>query len=287
MFTAQERVRILSEALPYIQRFSGKLMVIKYGGAAMSDANLKQAVARDLVLLKHVGMHPIIVHGGGPAISKMLATQGVQSRFYQGHRITDSATMNIVAETLAAINQDIAQAVAAAGGVAVTRPQGPAGAYIQATKLQVDNDRAPDLGWVGQVSGIDRELSSSARQKDIIPVLSPVGVDEQGQRYNINADLVAAQLAIHLHAEKLIMMTNARGVLDADGQLLLEMSKSDVAGLINTEVITDGMVPKLKCAFLAVDGGVQQVHIIDGRVENAVLLELLTDEGVGTLIGSG
>ena len=255
MLTAQDRVRVLSEALPYIQRFSNCLIVIKYGGAAIHDTNLKQAVARDLVLLKHVGMHPVIVHGGGPAISEALNARGISSRFYKGLRISDSATMNIVADALSAINRDIAQAVVDAGGVAATHPQAAAASYIQASKLKLDK-QAPDLGWVGQVSGIHPELNAIVRQKDVIPVLSPLGVDEQGQLYNINADTVAAHIAVHLQAEKIIIMTNAMGVLDADGLLLSSMTEAQALDLIHDQVIKDGMLPKLECAFLAVDGGV-------------------------------
>lgn len=283
MFTVQDRVRILSEALPYIQRFSGQLIVIKYGGAAMSDSSLKRAVARDLVLLKHVGMHPIIVHGGGPAISEALAEQGIKSRFYKGRRITDPASMKVVAKTLTAINQDIAQAVEEAGGTPVRYPKDQSGSYIRAGKLQLD-EHAPDLGCAGQVTGIHPELSAMARQADVIPVLPPFGVDGQGRLYNVNADMAAAYIAIHLKAEKIIVMTNVVGVLDADGRLLPVMSKSQAAELIHKQVAKDGMLPKLECAFLAVEGGVHNAHIIDGRVENAVLLELLTDEGVGTLV---
>lgn len=283
MFTVQDRVRILSEALPYIQRFRSQLIVVKYGGGAMSDNNLKRAVARDLVLLKHVGMHPIIVHGGGPAISKALAEQGIESQFYKGRRITDPASMKVVAKTLTAINQDLAQAVEEAGGTPICYPKDQSGSYIQAGKLQLDK-HAPDLGCTGQVTGLHPELSVMARLADLIPVLSPFGVDDQGQLYNVNADMAAAYIAIHLQAEKIIIMTNVTGVLDANGRLLPTMSKSQAAELIHTQVAKDGMLPKLECAFLAVEGGVRHAHIIDGRVENAVLLELLTDEGVGTLI---
>ena len=283
MFTVRDRVRILSEALPYIQRFSDRLMVIKYGGAAMSDTRLRKAVARDVVLLKHVGMHPIIVHGGGPAISEALAAKGVKSQFYKGRRITDHTTMEVVATTLAVVNRDIVQALKEAGGKPAPWPETPADFYIRAAKLRLD-DEAPDLGWVGQVSGIHPNLAACARQKNIIPVLSPVGADEQGQLYNVNADTAAAHVAIHLHAEKLIVMTAATGVLDADGQLLSVIPKTRAADLIHDQVVKDGMLPKLECAFVAVEGGVHSAHIIDGRVENAVLLELLTDQGVGTLI---
>jgi len=292
---AQNTAKVLTEALPYIQRFSGKTIVIKYGGNAMTDEQLKSSFASDVVLLKQVGINPVIVHGGGPQIGNLLSQLGKESRFIQGMRVTDSETMDVVQMVLGGlVNKEIVSLINQHGGRAVGLT-GKDGGLIRAKKMEIKTDTpAPeyggneiiDLGHVGEVSSIDPEVIQMLDDGDFIPVIAPVGVGSDGVAYNINADLVAGKIASVLQAEKLILLTNTPGVLDNEGKLLTGLSADKVTELIDTGVIHGGMLPKITCALDAVQSGVKNSHIIDGRVQHAVLLELLTDKGVGTLIKS-
>jgi len=286
--SAAEKARVLSEALPYIQRFFDKTIVIKYGGNAMTDEALKQGFARDVVLLKLVGMNPVIVHGGGPQIGEMLKRVGKQSEFIQGMRVTDRETMDIVEMVLGGlVNKEIVNLINQNGGKAVGLT-GKDGGMIRAKKLMLKDAAKPgewlDIGLVGEVVGIDPELVTLLDSRDFIPVIAPVGIGDEGEAYNINADLVAGKLAETLKAEKLILLTNTTGVLDKQGGLLTGLTAAIVDGLIADGTISGGMLPKVDCALEAVKNGVKAAHIIDGRVEHALLLEILTKEGVGTLI---
>ena len=282
---------VLTEALPYIKRFRGKSIVIKYGGNAMSDETLKADFARDIVLMKLVGMNPIIVHGGGPQIGETLDKLGKKTEFIEGMRVTDSETMDIVEVVLGGVvNKEIVNLISRFGGNAVGL-SGKDGKLIRAKKMIVKKDSPEldvpeiiDLGHVGDVHSIDKSVIDMLIKGDFIPVVAPVGVDELGQSYNINADLVAGKIAEVLSAEKLIMLTNTKGLLDKDGEVLTGISVEEVDNLINKGIIHSGMLPKIRSALDAVHSGVQTSHIIDGRVKHAVLLEILTDEGVGTLI---
>ncbi|MGB1800197.1 MAG: acetylglutamate kinase [Gammaproteobacteria bacterium] len=282
---------VLTEALPYIQKFSGKTIVIKYGGNAMSDETLKSGFARDVVLMKLVGMNPVIVHGGGPQIGLQLERVGKESKFIEGMRVTDNETMDIVEMVLGGlVNKEIVTLINRHGGNAVGL-SGKDGDLIRARKLEIKRSspelEAPeiiDIGHVGEVDSIDTAVIDMLTQGDFIPVVAPIGVDESGQSYNINADLVAGKLAEVLKAEKLMMLTNTAGLLDAEGEVLTGLSAEEVDALIDKGVIHGGMLPKIRSALDAVHGGVKTSHIIDGRVEHAVLLEILTDVGVGTLI---
>ncbi|MED5509642.1 MAG: acetylglutamate kinase [Pseudomonadota bacterium] len=288
--------QVLTEALPYIQRFSGKTFVIKYGGNAMVDEDLKNSFARDVVLMKAVGLNPVIVHGGGPQIGDLLQRVGKQSEFINGMRVTDSETMDIVEMVLGGqVNKSIVNLVNSHGGRAVGLT-GKDGSLIYAEKLHVSkgsDDPAVnasemiDLGHVGKVSSIDTSVIDMLIHSDFIPVIAPIGVGKDGESYNINADLVAGKIAEVLQAEKLILLTNTAGLLDADGKLLTGLNARQVNELIDDGVIYGGMLPKIGCALDAVQAGVTTAHIIDGRVQHAVLLELFTDEGVGTLIRGG
>ncbi len=288
---ARQIAAVLSEALPYIQRFAGKTMVIKYGGNAMVDESLKRGFARDIVLMKLVGMNPVVVHGGGPQIGDVLKKIGKQSEFINGMRVTDSETMNVVEMVLGGlVNKEIVNLINRHGGKAVGLT-GKDGELIRARKLKVTKSspdlEAPeiiDIGHVGEVESIDTSVVRMLVNDDFIPVIAPIGVGEDGQAYNINADLVAGKMAIALDAEKLILLTNTTGVMDQNDQLLTGLKAQDVDQLIKQEVIHGGMLPKVQCALDAVRSGVRNAQIIDGRVEHAVLLEVLTDEGVGTLI---
>lgn len=284
---AHKKAQILAEALPYIKRFHKKTIVIKYGGNAMVDDNLKRSFARDVVLLKLVGMHPVIVHGGGPQINDMLARLGKEGTFIQGMRVTDKETMDIVEMVLGAhVNKDIVSLINNAGGLAVGLT-GRDGGLIRARKLQmVANGEPLDLGQVGEVDSVDPRVISTLEMEGFIPVVAPIGYGEDGQAYNINADLVAGKLATVLKAEKLILMTNTAGILDKNEQLLTGVTPGDIDRLIEDGTVFGGMLPKISSALDAARSGVNSVHIIDGRVENAVLLEVLTDQGVGTLIRS-
>ena len=288
---AMEIARVLTEALPYIQRFIGKTMVIKYGGNAMVDARLKNGFARDVVLMKLVGMNPIVVHGGGPQIGDLLKRIGKQSEFVQGMRVTDSETMDVVEMVLGGlVNKEIVTLINRHGGSAVGLT-GKDADLIRARKLTFTrNDPGMvepeiiDIGHVGEVAGIDTAVLDMLNRGNFIPVIAPIGVGEDGQSYNINADLVAGKLAEVLRAEKLILLTNASGLLDGEGRVLTGLGADRVNELIADGTIHGGMLPKIRCALDAVRSGVNSAHIIDGRVEHAVLLEVFTDEGVGTLI---
>ncbi len=278
---------VLTEALPYIKKFRGKVIVIKYGGNAMSDENLKEGFARDVVLMKLVGMHPVVIHGGGPQIGETLNKLGKKSTFIEGMRVTDSETMDIVETVLGGVvNKEIVNLINHFGGKAVGLC-GKDGGLIEAKKMFVlgpDLREKIDLGHVGDVHNIDKSVIEEIIKDDSIPVVAPVGTDKSGQSYNINADLVAGKVAEILKAEKLIMLTNTKGLLDENGKVLTGVSVEEVDKLISDRIIHGGMLPKIRSALDAVHGGIQTSHIIDGRVQHAVLLEILTDEGVGTLI---
>ena len=289
--SAQQKAAILTEALPYIQRFRGKTIVIKYGGNAMIDERLKQDFARDVVLMKLVGMNPVVVHGGGPQIGETLTRMGVTSEFIAGMRVTDAQTMQVVEMVLGGqVNKEIVNLINQAGGRAVGLT-GKDACLIRARKLLV-RDRASDnpddlidVGLVGEVERIEPNLIHLLEGQDMIPVIAPIGVGPEGETYNINADLVAGKLAETLKAEKFILMTNVAGLLDKSGTLMTGLSPERVEGLIADGTIYGGMLPKISCCLSAVQHGVKTAHIIDGRVEHALLLEVFTDEGVGTLIG--
>ncbi|MDT8404629.1 acetylglutamate kinase [Sulfuriflexus sp.] len=288
---AMNIAHVLGEALPYIQRFTGKTIVIKYGGNAMVDDVLKSSFARDIVLMKLVGMNPVVVHGGGPQIGQLLEKIGKQSQFIEGMRVTDSETMNVVEMVLGGlVNKEIVSLINQHGGKAVGLT-GKDGDLIRAKKMTFTRDNpemdAPeiiDIGHVGEVEKINTAVVDMLVQGDFIPVIAPVGVGKDGQAYNINADLVAGKLAETLQAEKLILLTNTAGLLDKDGKLLTGLSSQRVDELIADGTIHGGMLPKIGSALEAVRNGVQASHIIDGRVQHAVMLEIFTDEGVGTLI---
>ncbi|MBY0579448.1 MAG: acetylglutamate kinase [Burkholderiales bacterium] len=285
---AKEKARVLSEALPYIRHFHGKTVVIKYGGNAMTEDSLKQDFARDVVLLKLVGINPVVVHGGGPHINALLARVGKQSEFIQGMRVTDQETMDVVEMVLGGrVNKEIAGLINQHGGRAVGLT-GKDGGFIRARKMMLrsveKDDEWIDIGQVGEVESIDPSLVDLLDSGDFIPVIAPIGIGENGEAYNINADLVAGKLAETLRAEKLILLTNTSGVLDKAGQVLTGLDADRVEELIRDGTISGGMLPKVHCALEAVKHGVRTAHIIDGRVAHALLLEIMTDEGVGTLI---
>ncbi len=277
---------ILIEALPYIQSLDRKTVVIKFGGNAMVDEALKSSFAQDIVLLKQVGVNPVIVHGGGPQIGKLLEQIGKKSRFIEGMRVTDNETMDIVEMVLGGqVNKQIVSLINRHGGRAVGLT-GKDGGLIAARKMKLAGGDAEgnDLGQVGEVESIDPRVVTMLDNDDFIPVIAPIGVGADGASYNINADLVAGELAQVLGAEKLLLLTNTPGVLDPDGKLLTGLSAAETEGLIASGVIHGGMLPKVRCALDAVNGGVRTSQIIDGRIKHSVLLELLTDSGVGTLI---
>jgi len=289
--TAKEIAQVLIESLPYIQKFKGKTVVIKYGGNAMTDENLKACFARDIVLMKLVGINPVVVHGGGPQIGDLLERLDIKTQFINGMRVTDSETMDVVEMVLGGqVNKEIVNLINMAGGKAIGLT-GKDGSFIQARKIEMTQlnaeTQAPeiiDIGHVGEVSHIDPSMIEMLSQSDFIPVIAPIGVGEDGCSYNINADLVAGKLAEVLNSEKLILLTNIPGILDKEGSLLTGLSVADIDGFIADGTISGGMIPKTRCATEALEGGVHHVHIIDGRVEHAVLLELFTDQGVGTLL---
>jgi|TARA_B110000196_G_scaffold77480_1_gene66425 acetylglutamate kinase len=291
---APQIAKVLTEALPYIQRFSGKTLVIKYGGNAMVDEDLKNSFARDVVLMKAVGINPIIVHGGGPQIGQLLDRIGKESRFVAGMRVTDTETMDMVEMVLGGqVNKSIVSLINNHGGRAVGLT-GKDGGMIRAEKLHISPDdpavdvsEVIDLGHVGNIKSIDTSVVDMLVNSDFIPVIAPIGVGENGQSYNINADLVAGKLAEVLKAEKLILLTNTAGLLDKNSELLTGLDAGQVNKLIEEGVIYGGMLPKISCALAAVNSGVSSAHIIDGRVQHAALLEIFTDEGVGTLIRGG
>ncbi len=281
---------ILAEALPYLRRFHGKTIVVKYGGNAMTDLKLQQQFAHDVVMLKLVGLDPVVVHGGGPQIEQRLKQLGIQSEFIQGMRVTDAATMDVVEMVLGGtVNKDIVTLINQAGGKAVGLT-GQDGAFIRAKKLLMPNPEKPgetiDLGMVGDIESIDPSVIDTLEAGGFIPVVAPIGVGSDGQSYNINADVVAGKLAEILKAEKLVLLTNTPGVLDKAGNLLTNITPRDIDAMLADGTLSGGMLPKIASALDAARSGVHGVHIIDGRVEHALLLEILTDQGVGTLIRS-
>jgi acetylglutamate kinase len=284
--------KVLTEALPYIQRFAGKTLVVKYGGNAMTDPELERSFARDIVLLKTVGINPVVVHGGGPQVDNLLKQLGRESDRIDGMRVTDAPTMEVVEMVLgASVNGSIVNLINQHGGRAIGLT-GKDGNLIHARKMMLDKKDAAgqmyqvDLGLVGEVVGIKTDVLDLFFKSDFIPVIAPLGVDEEGNTYNINADLVAGKVAEALKAEKLILLTNIAGVMDADKNILTGLNTQEVDHLIETGVIYGGMIPKVTCALDAVKGGVASAHIIDGRVAHSTLLEIFTDEGLGTLISN-
>jgi acetylglutamate kinase len=288
---AATTAQVISRALPYIQRFAGKTVVVKYGGNAMVDESLKQSFARDIVLMKAVGINPVVVHGGGPQIGELLERLSIKSEFVDGMRVTDSKTMDVVEMVLGAtINKEIVNLIGNAGGRAfgVT---GKDGQLIRAKKLVVSHQTPEmsvpeiiDIGHVGEVESINKSVIDMLVQSGFIPVIAPIGVGKDGSSFNINADLVAGKVAEVLEAEKLILLTNVEGLQDKEGGILTGLTVERVDDLIVDGTIYGGMLPKIRCALDAVKSGVSCAHIIDGRVEHAVMLEIFTDEGVGTLI---
>ena len=288
--TPRDQAEILAQALPYIRKFHGKTLVIKYGGNAMTDPALQQDFAEDVVLLKLVGMNPIVVHGGGPQSDAALAKIGKMGTFIQGMRVTDEETMEVVEWVLGGeVQQDIVGLINAPGGKAVGLT-GRDGGMIRARKLKMldkDDPRVEhDIGQVGEITAIDPSVVKALQDDQFIPVISPIGFGEKNESYNINADLVAAKLATVLQAEKLVMLTNIRGVLDKAGQLITELTPREIDDLIADGTISGGMLPKLAGAIDAAKSGVNAVHIVDGRVPHAMLLEILTDQAYGTMIRS-
>ena len=285
---ARTIARILTESLPYIQKFAGHTVVVKYGGNAMVEEALKQSFATDVVLMKLVGIHPVIVHGGGPQIGKLLKELNIESRFVDGLRVTDSRTMDVVEMVLGGqVNKEIVSLLNRNHGKAVGI-SGKDGNLLRARRLKArpsaDDSELVDLGQVGEIVSIDTRVLEMMKASDFIPVIAPVGTDEKGVSYNINADSVAGSIAGALGAEKLILLTNVTGVQDHDGNVLTGLSVKEVEELADTGILQGGMLPKVECALDAVRSGVHSAHIIDGRVEHALLLEIFTDEGVGTLI---
>ena len=288
--TPQQEAGILAEALPYIQRFHGKTIVVKYGGNAMTDEKLKQCFAHDVVMLKLVGMNVIVVHGGGPQIESLLGRVGKKGEFIQGMRVTDAETMELVEMVLGGqVNKDVVNLINQAGGKAVGLT-GKDGHMIRAKKLMMADKDHPgdliDIGQVGDIVSVDPSLISLLGSQAFIPVIAPIGVGADGETYNINADVVAGKIAEVLKAEKLVLLTNTPGVLNKAGELLTGITPKDIDGMVDDGTLSGGMLPKIGSALDAARSGVKSVHIIDGRVEHALLLEILTDEGVGTLIKS-
>ncbi|MFT5446880.1 MAG: acetylglutamate kinase [Gammaproteobacteria bacterium] len=285
---AVRTARVLAEALPYIQRFSGKTVVVKYGGNAMTDAVLKDCFARDVVLMKHVGINPVVVHGGGPQIGDLLRRLGKESKFIDGLRVTDSETMDVVEMVLGGlVNKDIVNLLNRHGGRAVGLT-GKDGDLIRARKLQASmrgqGEVLPDYGQVGEVESIDTSIVHTLAADRFIPVIAPIGVGSDGMSYNINADLVAGKMAETLHAEKLVLLTNTAGILDKSSELITRVGVREVDAYIEDGTISGGMLPKVRCALDAVHSGVGSATILDGRVEHAVLLEMFTASGIGTMI---
>ena len=286
---ADQKAQTLSEALPYIQRFFGKTIVVKYGGNAMTDPLLQQGFARDVVLLKLVGMNPVIVHGGGPQINSLLQRIGKKEVFIHGMRVTDEETMDAVEMALGKVNKDIVNLINQCGGKAVGLT-GQDSSFIRAHKMLLKSPDDPskmlDIGLVGEIDSIDPSIITFLDSGDFIPVIAPIAVGSNGETLNINADVVAGKLAEVLKAEKLVLLTNTPGVLDKNGKLLTGLTPKQIDALVADGTLSGGMLPKISSALDAARGGVKSVHIIDGRVEHALLLEIMTDEGVGTLIKS-
>ena len=288
---ATEVAQVLSEALPYIQKFAGRTIVVKYGGNAMTDEDLKASFAKDIVLMQAVGMRPIVVHGGGPQIGELLERLKIESRFIDGMRVTTEETMDVVEMVLGGlVNKEIVSLLNLAGGRAMGLT-GKDGQFVRAKQLKIERKspelEAPeiiDIGHVGQVESIDTRVLTMLTESDMIPVVAPIGVGEHGESYNINADLVAGKLAEVLKAEKLMLLTNTAGVLDKKGEVVTGLVADEVNALIDDRTISGGMLPKVGCALSAVNAGVNSAHIVDGRVPHSVLLEIFTDQGVGTQI---
>ncbi|MEE9912480.1 MAG: acetylglutamate kinase [Deltaproteobacteria bacterium] len=289
--SSMERADILLEALPYIRRFYNKTIVIKYGGHAMTDEELKDKFARDVVMMKYIGLHPVVVHGGGPQIGSLLKKLGKESKFIQGMRVTDQETMNIVEMVLVGmVNKEIVGLINQHGGKAVGL-SGKDGNLVVAEKYYLNEDKAQhtpseiiDIGLVGKVKEVNAELIVSLGQNGFIPVIAPTGIGEKGETYNINADIVAGEVAAALKAEKLLLLTDVAGVLDNDKRLIHTMTNQDALNLIDDGTVEGGMFPKVKCCLKALRGGVRKAHIIDGRLKHAILLEVFTDKGIGTEI---
>lgn len=282
---------VLTEALPYIQRFTGRTIVVKFGGNAMTDPALHESFARDIVLMKLVGMNPVVVHGGGPQIGSLLERLNIESRFVDGMRVTDAKTMDVVEMVLGgSVNKEIVSSINRNGGKAIG-VTGKDGRLIRAKPLQaastnpgLKTNELVDIGQVGEVRQIDREILDVILDSDFIPVIAPIGADDDGKSYNINADLVAGKISQVMQAEKLMLLTNVAGLMDADGTVLTGLSAPRVDELIADGTVHGGMLPKISCALDAVKSGVASAHIVDGRVPHAVLLEIFTDEGMGTKI---
>jgi len=290
----QELIRkanVLMEALPYIKRFANKTIVIKYGGNAMVEERLKESFAKDIILMKYIGLNPVVVHGGGPQIGSVMEKMGLESRFVRGMRVTDSATMDVVEMVLGGrVNKEIVANINRHGGRAVGLT-GKDGQLIKARKLEmttVNPDTLTpeiiDIGHVGEVVTVNPEIIRALEQNNFIPVIAPLGVGEAGESYNINADLVAGQVAAALKAEKLILLTDIEGVKNKSGDLISTIDIADVQALIDDDTISGGMIPKVTCCLDAINAGVQKAHIIDGRIEHACLLEIFTDRGIGTAV---
>ncbi|MFN9775602.1 MAG: acetylglutamate kinase [Burkholderiales bacterium] len=284
------KAEVLAEALPYIRRFHGKTIVVKYGGNAMTEEKLKKSFAHDVVLLKLVGLNPVVVHGGGPQIEQLLAKVGKKGEFVQGMRVTDEETMDIVEMVLAGqVNKEIVELINQAGGKAVGLTGQDAG-LVRARKMMLESKDAPgvriDIGQVGEIEKIDPSIITTLAGNGFIPVIAPIGSGSTGETYNINADVVAGKVAEVLKAEKLVMMTNTVGVLDKNGNLLTGLTAKQIDALFADGTLSGGMLPKISSALDAAKAGVNSVHIIDGRVDHALLLEIMTDQGVGTMIRS-
>lgn len=291
ILNSMERADILLEALPYIKRFYNKTIVIKYGGHAMIDDELKDKFARDVVMMKYIGINPVVVHGGGPQIGTVLKKLGKESKFIQGMRVTDEETMNIVEMVLVGmVNKEIVGLINRHGGNAVGL-SGKDGNLIQAEKYFLNAEKAKntppeiiDIGLVGKVKQVNSRLIVTLAQNNFIPVIAPTGIGENGETYNINADIVAGEIASALQAEKLLLLTDVQGILDKDKNLINTMSDKEALRLIDDGVIEGGMFPKVKCCLKALKGGVKKTHVIDGRLKHAILLEVFTDRGIGTEI---
>jgi acetylglutamate kinase len=286
-----DKAKVLVEALPYIQRFYDKTIVIKYGGSTMEEENLRQSFALDVVLLKYIGIHPVIVHGGGPQIGHMLTKIGKKSQFIEGMRVTDEETMDVVEMVLVGkVNKELVNLINQQGGKAVGL-SGKDGRLITAKKLRLEKSRGKDqdpeiidIGMVGEVKEVNPGVIEALEKENFIPVIAPVGVGEKGETYNINADLVAGKVAAALKAEKLILLTDVEGVMNAKCRLIPALDAKEAKRLIVQKVISSGMIPKVNCCLDALEEGVIKTHIIDGRMEHAVLLEIFTDVGIGTQI---
>jgi acetylglutamate kinase len=285
------KANVLMEALPYIKRFANKTIVIKYGGNAMVEERLKESFAKDIILMKYIGLNPVVVHGGGPQIGSVMEKMGLESHFVRGMRVTDSATMDVVEMVLGGrVNKEIVANINRHGGRAVGLT-GKDGGLIKARKMEMKTINPEtltpeiiDIGHVGEVVAVNPEIIRALEQNDFIPVIAPLGFGDAGESYNINADLVAGQVAASLKAEKLILLTDIEGVKNKFGDLISTIDVSDVQGLIDDETISGGMIPKVTCCLEAIHAGVQKAHIIDGRVEHACLLEIFTDMGIGTAV---